>query len=230
MAFGRKKDPGSKAPKRNERAKLDATPPWEQRIRDEPPPTSGPFDVRDAPDDDIPRADLGALLIPVGAGLDLQVEVNEQQEIISATLGSPTGTMQIGLFAAPRNEGIWDEVREEIRESLAQQRGKPTERADGRFGTELVATLPAQGGTRMPVRFIGVDGPRWFLRAMLVGRAADPEHAEVFEEAFRQIVVVRGTIPLPVREPVPLSLPKDVLAAQGEAPAEGAESAGDATA
>jgi hypothetical protein len=238
VAFGRKKDAGSKAPRRNERAKLDATPPWEHRVRDEPKPTSGPFDERDAPQDDIPRADLGALLIPVGAGLDLQVEVNEQQEIISATLGSPVGTMQVGLFAAPRNEGIWDEVREEIRESLAQQRGKPTEREGGTFGTELVATLPAQGGSRMPVRFIGVDGPRWFLRAMLVGRAADPAHAEVFEEAFRQIVVIRGTSPLPVREPVPLTLPKDALAAAGGEAAEAddasergdTESTGDATA
>jgi len=232
VAFGRKKDAGSKAPKRNERAKLDATLPWEHRVRDEPQPTTGPFDVRDAPDDDVPRADLGALLIPVGAGLDLQVEVNEQQEIISATLGSPLGTMQVGLFAAPRNEGIWDEVRAEIRESLVQQRGKPTEREDGRFGTELVATLPAQGGARMPVRFLGVDGPRWFLRAMLVGRAADPGHAEVFEEAFRQIVVVRGTSPLPVREPVPLTLPKDALATEPDEGAEGAdaESTGDATA
>ena len=232
MAFGRKKDAGSKAPKRNERAKLDATPPWEHRVRDEPEPTTGPFDVRDAPDDDVPRADLGALRIPVGAGLDLQVEVNEQQEIVSATLGSAIGTMQVGLFAAPRNEGIWDEVRAEIRESLTQQRGKPSEREDGQFGTELVATLPAPGGTRTPVRFIGVDGPRWFLRAMLVGRAADPAHAEVFEEAFRQIVVVRGTSPLPVRDPVPLTLPKEALAGgeADEATGTDAESTGDVTA
>lgn len=207
MALGRKK--GRRPVGRSERAKLDATPPWETRIRDEPAPTTGPFDERDAPDDEIPRADLGALRIPVGAGLDLQVEVTEQQQVISATLGSAAGTMQVGLFAAPRNEGIWDEVRAEIAASLAAQRGRPTERP-GAFGTELVATLPGEGG-RVPARFIGVDGPRWFLRAMLLGAAADPEQAEVFEQALRQIVVVRGTEPLPVRDPVPLSLPKDIV-------------------
>ena len=31
--------------------------------------------------------------------------------------------MQLGVFAAPRNEGIWDEVRAEIAESMRAQRG-----------------------------------------------------------------------------------------------------------
>lgn len=209
MAFGRKK--GAKATRRNELAKLDATPPWETRVRDEPKPTTGPWDERDAPDDGVPRADLGSLRIPVAAGLDLQVEISEQdQQVVAATLGSPGGTMQLMLFAAPRNEGIWDDVRAEIAESLDQQRGKTSERA-GAFGTELTGTISAGGGGRMPVRFIGVDGPRWMLRATLLGPAADPERAELFEEALRQVVVVRGTEPLPVRDPVPLSLPKDLV-------------------
>ena len=208
MALGRKK---ARASKRPERAKLDATPPWETRVRAEPELTTGPFDERDAPEDDITRADLGALRIPVGEQLNLQVEVNEQQQVVSASLSSAAGTMQVGLFAAPRNEGIWDDVRGEIAASMAQQRGKPVEREGGPFGTELTGTLPGEGGGRTPVRFIGVDGPRWFLRGMLVGPAADPSRAEVFEEAFRQIVVVRGNDPLPVREPVPLTLPKDVV-------------------
>jgi hypothetical protein len=223
VAFGRKK---VQAPKRSERAKLDATPPWDMRIREEPAATTGPYDERDAPEDDVPRADLGALRIPVGSGLDLQVEVNEQQQVVSATLASAGGTMQVGLFAAPRNEAIWDEVREEISKSLAEQRGKPVERTGGAFGTELTGTLPGEGG-RVPVRFIGVDGPRWFLRAMLVGPAADPQRAELFEEALRQIVVVRGVEPLPVREPVPLTLPKDTVLPEEMGEEMGAELTGD---
>ena len=63
----------------------------------------------------------------------------------------------------------------------------------------------------MPARFIGVDGPRWFLRAMLVGPvAADAAKARAFEEALRGVIVVRGNDPLPVREPVPLQLPSGV--------------------
>jgi hypothetical protein len=207
VALGRK-------PKRSrenvERAKLDATPPWETRIRDEPNTTTGPWDERDAPEDEVARADLGALRIPVGTGLDLQVEVNEAQQVVSATLASPQGSMQLGLFAAPRNEGIWDEVRAEIADSLKGQRGNPAERANGAFGTELTGTIPADGG-RVPVRFIGVDGPRWFLRAMLVGPPSDPAKAKRFEDALRDVIVVRGNDPLPVRDPVPLTLPKDVV-------------------
>jgi hypothetical protein len=76
----------------------------------------------------------------------------------------------------------------------------------------------------MPVRFLGVDGPRWFLRAMLVGPiAVDAEKAAPFEDALRAVVVVRGNEPLPVREPVPLQLPKealDQLGAEGAPPAD----------
>ena len=202
MALGRRQ-------KRTDRSKIDATPPWQTRVRPEVAATTGPFDEKDAPDDDIVRADLGALRVPVNSGLDLQLEMNEQQQVIAATLAGPGGSMQLGVYAAPRNEGIWDDVRPEIAASLTEQNGRPTER-DGAFGTELTGTIAVDGG-RLPVRFLGVDGPRWFLRAMLVGEPADPAKGEAFERVLRQIVVVRGTEPLPVREPVPLALPKEIV-------------------
>jgi hypothetical protein len=94
---------------------------------------------------------------------------------------------------------------------MNSQRGQAKERLDGPFGTELHGKLPGDGGAAVPVRFIGVDGPRWFLRALLAGSvAADAAQAKRFEEAFRQCIVVRGTDPLPVRDPVPLQLPPDV--------------------
>jgi hypothetical protein len=205
--------PGRRRQRRTERSKIDATPPWDTRIRDQPDATTGPYDERDAPaEDQPPRVDLGALQVPVGESYEIRVEVNEAQQVIAATLAGPDGTMQLGVFAAPRNEGIWDEVRAEIAESLNEQRRNSTREEDGPFGTELHGTVPADGGKgTVPVRFLGVDGPRWFLRAMLAGQvAADPKKAEDFEEALRQVVVVRGTEPLPVREPVPLRLPADV--------------------
>jgi hypothetical protein len=205
--------PGRRRQKRTDRSKIDATPPWETRLREEPQPTSGPYDERDAPEDDLPRVDLGALRVPVSDGYDIRVDLNEAQQVISATLAMADGTMQLGVFAAPRNEGIWDEVRAEIAESLNAQRKQSAAEADGPFGPELRGSLPGEGGRgTVPVRFLGVDGPRWFLRGLIAGPAAgDPKKAEVFEEALRQCVVVRGTEPLPVREPVPLQLPSDVV-------------------
>ena len=89
------------------------------------------------------------------------------------------------------------------------------ERADGPFGIELVGTLKVDGRPT-PVRFIGVDGPRWFLRAMLVGAvASDPAKARPLEDALRNVVVVRGSDPLPVREQVPLHLPTEAVNADG---------------
>jgi hypothetical protein len=196
--------------KRTDRSKIDATPPWQERVREELPPTTGPFDEKDAPTDDVPRADLGALLVPVNAGLDLRLEVNEAQQVIAATLAGPDGSMQLGVYAAPRNEGIWDDVRAEIAESMRSQKGSPTERSGGAFGVELTGTVPGEG-SRVPVRFIGVDGPRWFLRALLAGAPADPARAARYEDVLRNVIVVRGGEPLPVRDPVPLRLPKDVV-------------------
>jgi hypothetical protein len=202
--------------KRTERSKIDATPPWEIRHREEPDPTGGPFDEKDAPDDDLTRVDLGALQVPVWSGVDLRVDVDEAQRVVSVTLANGNGHMQLGVFAAPRNEGIWAEVLEEIRESLRAQRSGSVRVADGAWGAELIGTIQAEAG-KVPVRFIGVDGPRWFVRAMLVGAVAvEATKAAPFERALRNLVVIRGNEPLPVREPVPLRLPKEVAEQTGE--------------
>jgi hypothetical protein len=195
--------------KRTDRSKIDATPPWEVRRHDAPEPTTGPFDIRDAPDDDVTRIDLGALRVPVWAGVEMRLDLNEAQQVVSVTLVTGHGQVQLGVFAAPRNEGIWDDVRAELRTSLKAQGGSGQDHPDGPFGVELLGRLPGEGGL-VPVRFIGVDGPRWFVRAMLLGPAATAEAAAApFEQALRQLVVVRGSDPLPVREAVPLTMPKE---------------------
>lgn len=197
--------------KRSERSKIDATPPWEVRVREDLEPTTGPYDEADAPADELTRIDLGALRVPVVPGLDLRLELSEAQQITAVTLAGADGTMQLGVFAAPRNEGIWEEVRADIAESMRAQRGGAKERDGGAFGTELTGTVPGERGAKVPVRFVGIDGPRWFLRAMFAGPAAtEAGRARRFEEALRNVVVVRGSAPLPVREPVPLTLPKEM--------------------
>ena len=196
--------------KRPERSKLDATPPWDRRKPPAVATTDGPFDLVDAPTDEVTRIDLGALRVPV-SDLEMRVDVNEAQEVISVTLVGEHGHMQLGAFAAPRSEGIWDEVRAEILASVTEQGGSAADAEDGELGIELIGKLPIDGGGLTPVRFLGVNGPRWMLRAMLVGPcAADSDKASVFIDVLRDVVVVRGTDPLPVREPIPLQLPPDV--------------------
>ena len=65
-----------------------------------------------------------------------------------------------------------------------------------------------------PARFVGVDGPRWFLRGVIAGKAAEqPDDASEIEELFRSVVVVRGTTPMPPRDLIPLHMPKSTQTA-----------------
>ena len=184
--------------------------------------TSGPWDAADAPDDGLPRVDLGALRLPARPGMELRVDLSPQQTVIGATLRAGDSQLQVSAFAAPRAAGIWDDVRADLARSASGQGGSLKE-VEGPFGTELAGTVmgtpqprpdePAPKPVRRPARFLGVDGPRWFLRAMITGpAAADPEAAELLEDVFRDIVVVRGSEPMPVREQLPLTLPPQAAA------------------
>jgi Protein of unknown function (DUF3710) len=187
------------------------------RERDET-ETTGPWDAADAPDDGLNRVDLGALRLPAISGMELRVDVNAQQQVVGASLRSGESLLQLSVFAAPRAGGLWDDVRGELARGASGQ-GASLHETEGPFGTELAGTVllpvapqPGQTGTpkpvRRPARFLGVDGPRWFLRGMLTGpAAADPAEAAALEEAFRAVVVVRGSLPMPVRDQLPLTLP-----------------------
>lgn len=176
---------------------------------------TGPWDAADAPAVELPRLDLGGLQLPVPEGLEVRVDMSPEGEVVAATLVAGESAMQLNAFAAPKTAGIWAEVRAEIKDALGQSGGSAAE-ADGPYGTELRGTVPTEapgaGIVQLPARFLGVDGPRWFLRALITGpAAADGGLAAPFESALRDVVVVRGTDPMAVRDPLPLALPKDVM-------------------
>jgi hypothetical protein len=191
-------------------------PPEPQHRAREVAETTGPWDEADVPDGGPARIDLGALQLPALPDMELRVEVGPQGQVVGATLRDGESLLAVAAFAAPRAGGLWDDVREEIARTASGQGGSLRE-ARGPFGTELAGTvlaLPAvPEGTspqpvRVPARFLGVDGPRWFLRGTITGPAgAGGEAAAALEQAFRDVVVVRGTEPMPVRDPLPLTLP-----------------------
>jgi Protein of unknown function (DUF3710) len=186
-------------------------------------PASGPFDVDQAPDE--PRLDLGALQLPLVEGVEVQLQVDEASGLVTAAmvvLGD--SAVQLQAFAAPRHEGIWREVSEEIASGISQQ-GGTADPTDGPFGPELLGRVPAQlpdGKVGFqPMRFVGVDGPRWLLRAVFHGRAAiEPAAAEPLESLVRRVVVVRGADPMGPRELLSLQLPEGATRVEPEAPAE----------
>jgi len=173
--------------------------------------TGGPWDSSEV-DDDLPRVDLGAILVPGVQGMELRMEIDKATDVVSAASILLDGSsLQVQAFAAPRTEGIWDEIRAEIAESVTQQGGSADD-LPGPFGRELLARLPVrtpEGRTgHRPARFIGADGPRWFVRGVVTGRAAvDPTAAAALEQLFAGIVVVRGTDARPPRDLLTLRLP-----------------------
>jgi hypothetical protein len=178
----------------------------------------GPWDEADAPDDGTPRVDLGSLHVPAPDGVELRVDVQDQT-VVNATLVHGPNAIQIQAFAAPKRGGIWLDVRDEIAESV-REGGGSVELADGPLGPELHARVPAPppdqggppGGGVQPLRFIGVDGPRWFLRGLLSGPAAtDPNQARRLIDLFRGTVVHRGGEAMAPRELLPLRLPKEAM-------------------
>lgn len=156
--------------------------------------------------------------------------------------------MQLQVFAAPKRSGIWDDVRRETAKDIEEEAQGQTQEGEGPFGPELLAMIPAalteevlaempqevreqipqefvdQGWAPQIIRFLGVDGPRWFLRGVVQGAALqDPEQARAIEEIFAGVVVVRGDSPMPPRELLELSLPAGAQQATQE---EGGEDGG----
>jgi hypothetical protein len=178
-------------------------------------PVSGPWDVEE-PHPDLPRVDLGSLQVPVLDGTDIQLVFAEQHGAW-VTVRHQLSELQLQAFAAPKRSGLWDEVRGEIGGEINGAGGRSEER-EGPFGTELLAHVPVEPGQPASglraVRFVGVDGPRWFLRGLFAGAAADdPQAAAPLEAVFREVVVVRGEHPMPPRDMLELKLPADAAAA-----------------
>lgn len=170
----------------------------------------GPYDEADAPEED--RIDLGGLLVPTVDGMELRMEVDQRTSAVTgANLVIEGSSLQVQAFAAPKSGGLWEDVRGKLRDSVVKQ-GGTAESRPGVFGTELITRLPVKrtdGRTGYrPARFMGIDGRRWFLRAILTGKALnDPEQSRRFETLVSRLVVVRGAEAMAPQELIPLHLP-----------------------
>ncbi len=138
--------------------------------------TEGPWDISEIDlADDVERLDLGALRVVAAEGVDVQVQVDETTgTVVQLTFARADGAVQVQPYAAPRSGGLWDDVRSQLKSSI-NQGGGLVEESSGSFGTELRAQIKADGSNAMqPARFVGMEGPRWFLRAVFLGAATKP--------------------------------------------------------
>lgn len=190
----------------------------------------GPWDVDERPDLG-QRLDLGALRVPAAAGMELRLDIEPgSNTMVGVTCSIGGSRLQIQAFAAPRSLGLWDDIRDEIAEGI-RKAGGTADDGDGVMGTELRCRMPGVGADGrvafQPARFIGVDGPRWFLRAVLNGPAAsDDAQYKALLSYLRQVVVVRGDVPMPPREIIALTPPPGVVEAAARNAAEQAAAGG----
>lgn len=151
--------------------------------------------------------------MPALENLQLRLEVEEAtKRIVAVTIDLEDSSLQLQAFAAPKYDGLWHEIRSQIVEALTAQ-GAEVKEGIGTLGHEIASRQPITDESGAVVghklaRFVGVDGPRWFLRGVISGAALnDPTAAGQIESLFRHIVVVRGETPLPPKDLLPLSVP-----------------------
>ncbi|MGC3021647.1 DUF3710 domain-containing protein [Brevibacterium sp. FAM 24630] len=172
----------------------------------------GPFDIsEDYPEHD--RLDLGALKVPVVDGMQVRLDTDDDsQRVLAVTLIHDGGGIQLQAFATPRSEGLWNTVRQQLAESVTGQGGESTELHTS-LGKELAIEVPAKTESGRPgkraMRFAGVDGPRWFIRAVFSGKAVtDDEIRAELSALLRGVVVDRGEEAMAPRELIALTAPQ----------------------
>jgi len=178
----------------------------------------GPFDSSEISSSDA-YVSFGSILVPARSDVAMRVEYDEASaRIVAVTLEQNYSTIQVQAFAAPRSEGLWHEIREQLKLSVLQQ-GGDANFVVGAFGPELIAQLPVFDAQGQQVasrtdRFIGIDGPRWFIKAIVRGAAVrDVINAADLDDLFRSIVIDRGETPLPPGDLLPLTMPSGAIPA-----------------
>jgi hypothetical protein len=208
------------APSEPEEASVDPVDDAGDDVR-APEPTSGPYDASEVDLEAGGRVDLGSLLIAPTRGREVRVQVDEASQAVQAVLvAGPDGALELRAFAAPRNSDMWSEVRPQLVADL-QARGGTAVEQEGRFGTELLCERTVQladGKTVVqPSRIIGINGPRWFLRATLLGGPArSAEAGASWEETLAEVVVRRGDQAMPAGDALPLTLPPEARRHQAQ--------------
>ncbi len=188
---------------------------------------TGPFDISEVEIQDFSRVymDLGAIKVPMRKKVSYRLEQEQAKEkVFAVSAVHDKSTLQVQAFAAPHSGGQWDEIRQEMYDQNKSAQGAKVTTEQGEFGNELLIRIPAElpdgrKGERI-ARFMGIDGPRWMIRAMIMGKAAlNHDHAAILYEILKDTVIDRGEQPLPARQMLELTPPESVQVAMREAAA-----------
>jgi len=175
--------------------------------------SAGPWDSSErSAGDDPAYVDLGALQVRGRPGMEIRLQSDGNSDQAAAALVVvPDSALELRAFAGPKSSGQWDLVRADIIEEVQRLKGEVSE-VEGELGTELRVKIPVtmEDGKAgfQPSRIIGVEGPRWLLRATLLGKSAlEPSDDDVLVQTLRDVIVVRGDQAMVAREPLLLTPP-----------------------
>ena len=151
---------------------------------------------------------FGSILMPTIEGVSVRVEVDEAtNDVIAVSFEHEGSVLQVSVFSAAKSEDLWPEIYQQLINTITSTGGVVLETIGG-LGKQLDTKLVTDGEVR-EIRFIGYDGPRWFLRGAITGPALTDTNAAInMEDIFRSLVIDRGNLPLPPREPLPLRVPE----------------------
>ena len=140
---------------------------------------TGPLDETEA-NPVRPYVDLGGVKILPARGPRTCASRSRRarKRVVAVGLDFAESTLQVQPFAAPRS------TRPVARDPRADRRADPARRAaprprsTARSAPSSAPRSPSQAGDGQPpvtrlARFVGVDGPRWFLRGVIAGDGAD---------------------------------------------------------
>ncbi|MDG2497079.1 MAG: DUF3710 domain-containing protein [Aquiluna sp.] len=170
---------------------------------------NGPYDVAEI-GVLTPYLDFGSIRLAPRQGMQIRADMDEAtKKVVALTIEIQGHRLQLQAFAATKSEGLWTQTLKALEEGIIAQGGNVSV-VEGSMGPELRGTVLAKSGDNQisrPTRFLGVDGPRWFLRAVVSSNKIDEAVFDQLVEVFRSTAVSRGDIAMPPGELLPLKLP-----------------------
>lgn len=157
--------------------------------------------------------DFGAFMVRPIAGMQIQV-ASDATTNLAVLISLGDSAVELRASAATRHGDDWADVLHEIRAEVSARGGDPVERA-GAFGREVLTHFPAQdhegNDVNQPACFVGIQGPRWLLRATVVGPSAvNLEESSDLLDVIRSVVVVRGPEARMLGEALPIEVPEQM--------------------
>ena len=168
---------------------------------------------------------LGAVFLPNIPGLEVHLDLDPRSGVgKSVSLHLNMTIAEVQIFAAAVKEDLWASMRDAITSGLRDQKVECTVEM-GRFGTEIHAVMPTvdlDGNAHVqPVRFVGVRGSRWLVRAVICGDGAllgtkqNLDAGLEIDDVISQLVINRGEEPIPPGERLALCSPSEPSDASG---------------